>query len=195
MAGNLLVGVGLAGVVLFGLLTAGLLTTMPSLLGSGDPATSLRDARKLVTDAAATLHEVDLTLGTSTSATEDTAATLSSMAATMRQGSAALQIDVLGQRPFSAVGDLFNQTADRADAAARGVASTSASIASTRASIQAMIVDLNRLSAELDSVSAGPASLLNPYLWLGVLATLVWLFVLAAVALWAGWLLRKGELA
>ncbi len=194
IAGNVLLALGVAGMILFGLLGAALVTALPTFTATTDPAASLRDARKLATDSAAALRQADASLATSAGATADAAATLSSLATTMRQGSTALQLEVLGQRPFSKIADLFTATADRADATAQSVASTSASIASIHASIQAMIADLESLAAELGSLSTGPVSWLNPIVWLGMLAGLVWSFVVAALMTWAGWLLRRGDL-
>lgn len=187
-----IVGLGLAGVVLFAVATGALIWSAPAFLNSGNPASDIATAQKALDESAATARSVDTSLASAVSAIDTTVAGLRSFEATLRQAAVLFgQFELLGQRPFTALAQLFATTADLAAATGTGLVSLSASIQATRTSIGPLAADLDRLSAQLADLSTGPTSLLSPVAFWIFLATFVWLLAMAGLTARLGWVLRK----
>jgi hypothetical protein len=186
-----ILGLGLAGVVLFAIATGALVWSAPSFLNAGNPTSDIATAQKALDDSATTARSIEASLASTTSAIDTTVAGLRSFESALRQTAVLFgQFDLLGQRPFTALTQLFTTTADLAAATATSLVSVSASIQTTRTSIGPLAADLDRLSAQLTKLSTGPASLLSPAAFWIAVATLSWLLVVAALIARLGWVLR-----
>jgi hypothetical protein len=187
--GVILVAVGLTGLALFG-------TAALTLAGAGSSAgglgPTLLEAQRTLDDGAAAARDADRALSGSAIALGDTGAMLAELATTLRQGAGSLQVNVLGQRPFSDLSLAFDRTAERADAAARSVSAASGGVEQTRGSLVRLATDLDDLSAAVGRLRATPAG------WLATdgfrvvaLIALVWLAVVAGVMVWIGSVLLR----
>ena len=178
--GRLLVVFGASGLAIL-VATAIILVAIATgpMFDASSPAVlddALAHAQVSVSQGAAAATSASHTLATTRDSTVATAQMLSELAATLRQGSTALRVDVLGSQPFTAMADSFSQTADRADAAATEISRTGTGVDETRASLDALATSLTALAADLD-VARSP---------LPDRSTITVLFTLLALLL--GWL-------
>lgn len=177
---------------LFGLTTAAVILELPTVLGPANSTTVIQMARQSLVDAAASARSADQSLAATATASSDAAVTLHAVATTLREGAAALRLQILGQQPFIPLAQAFDHTADRAEATAESVGSAAASIAPTRTEIELLAGDLDALAAELNQVKLGPAPFLAcPALWLVILGSVAWLTLASGALARLGWLLRE----
>jgi hypothetical protein len=155
---------------------------------------ALSHAQVSVTQGAAAARSASQTLATTRDSTAATAQMLSELAATMRQGSAALRVDVLGQQPFTTMADSFARTADRADAAATEVASAGTGVDETRGSLEALATSLTALAGDLDVARSPLPDHTTVTILFALLALLLgWLALLAVGCLAIGVRLLRGR--
>lgn len=109
-------------------------------------------------------------------------------------------LEILGQRPLTALGDPFATAASEATALADSLDSTVASLAASALGVEALSDDLSSIGAELDEIretaagiDVGSGRILEVALAVGLLL-LVWLAMPALAALWLARRLR-GTLA
>ena len=189
--GRLLVAFGTSGLAII-LATAVLLVSMATgpMFNASSPAVlddALAHAQVSVSQGAAAATSASQTLATTRDSTAATAQMLSELAATMRQGSDALRVDVLGQQPFTQMADSFSRTADRADAAAAEIGQTGTGVDETRKSLDALSVSLTALAADLDVARAPLPDRSTVTLAFALLALLLgWLALIATGCLALG---------
>ena len=192
--GTVFLALGSAGAVLFAIVLVGCFFATPSVLAAGDATASIHDSRQVVVDAASSLRSVDRSLAATEASSEEAASSLDSFVATLRAtADTSAAIDVLGQRPFAAVAQLLDATADLATTTAKDLRASADSIRTSRESIAPLADDLDRLAARLDTLSGGSAALLSPLVWWVLVAVFIWLFAVAVGLARFGWLLRRGR--
>jgi hypothetical protein len=159
-----LVGYGVTGLMLLAatlLLVLASLGTMEQLAGTlSDDGPDSVGARL---DAATTsLQEAELAISSFESTLVATSGAAGSgeqlgrrLAGSLRQLAFALDVPILGTRPFAALGGEFNAVADDADALADDLALTSGALDENREALDRMRAELARLRGELVAMRAG----------------------------------------
>ena len=158
---------GLAGIAL---LAATLLLTLASVGTVEGLARSLRDegpggvpARIAVVgsaldDARDALDGFESTLGGTSDAAQSGERLSRRLATSLRRLSTALDVTILGTRPFAGVGTEFQSVASEADALADDLDSTSTSLELNRAALRGLATELGDLRDQLDALRGTMAS-------------------------------------
>ncbi|HEV2006778.1 MAG TPA: hypothetical protein VGQ85_09215 [Candidatus Limnocylindrales bacterium] len=197
------------GLVAFGAIGLALLLATAVLavvtLGSiGDAATGLERQRTelvrmlepaatSIRDAASSATHAGTSLTSSAKAAQDGASLTTQLAASMEQLNSLSNLDILGQRPFVAIGSSFGELAARSRTLSTSLATTADALGADIADTTAVGRDLNRLADQLDQLRAsagtsGPSAASTGFALLPILllALLAWLAVPAAASLWLG---------
>ena len=201
-----LVAHGIGGLVLTvaGILFVASLGTVSSLTGSIEEQRDalsgwLGTTSRTLDDASDAATGVDASLGATVAAAQEAALLTEELATTMHQLAAAVQIEILGSRPFGSLGADFTRVADRATAVSANLTAAGVAIETNRADSRLVAADFAELRVEIDRIralvdSAGVVSegadALGATRWL-LVALLVWLGFGATISLAAGlWLVR-----
>ncbi len=176
VAGGVLLALGLSGLALFGSLTVAL--TRP--IQTDDVRATVVRLDGILADAALTATSAESALASTGASASRLAEMLQALSTSLRSGAAALQVELLGTRPFVDVASQFSATADRAADAAAEVQATRLGIDATRTALATSSDDLSALRAELavlieaaDTVAAwtGPLGLVT--LWFAALSVAI----------------------
>lgn len=159
----------------------------------------LSTTSRTLDDASDAATGVDASLGSTVSAAREAALLTDELATSLHQLAAAMQIELLGSRPFGSLGADFSRVADRAAGVSADLAATGLAIETNRADSRRVAADLGELRVDIDRIRAlvdasgavGESADALGASRLLILALLAWLAAGATLSLAAGlWLVR-----
>ena len=207
---NALVGFGAVGLLLSAGLAIALLVGLATLGDLGGRvesnrlamASALRDGDRLLAGTAATMDSTTASLDSVRASLEDTAILLGQLEDSTRELASALQVSILGQRPFAGVAGSFDDIGDRLAISADDAASVAREVETLQPNLATVTDDLRSVQASVSALARETSAfrdldgLITMTRLLALLSALVaaWLAVLAAGCVWLGRSLQRDEL-
>ena len=114
---------------------------------------SIRSVSKTVSDTAASTDDFTTSIDGARAAAATASTLANQTAGTFRQLASGLDIQILGLRPFAAVGPQFNQSADQLQQLAISLGTTRDALAQSRTDVRSVGSDLLQLQRQLDGVA------------------------------------------
>lgn len=149
---------GIAGAALIALTAALLLVSLGAAErlarsvdtdGPGAVATRLAPVESTLAEAEAAIRGFEITLDGTASAAQSGRDMTAGLAAALRRLATSLDVDILGTRPFAAVGAEFGAVADDAQALSTDLATTTTALADNRAALLGLATELQDLRREV----------------------------------------------
>ena len=208
---NALVGFGAVGLALSAALAIALLVGLATLGDLGGRvesnrlamASALRDGDRLLAATATTVESTTASLDSVRASLEDTATLLGQLEDSTRELASALQISILGQRPFAGVAKSFEDIGDQLATSADDAASVAHEVDTLQPNLATVTGDLRSVQASVGALARETNAfrdldgLITITGLLALLSALVvaWLAVLAAGCVWLGLRLGRDALA
>ena len=207
---NAMVGFGAVGLALSAALAIALLAGLAALGDLGGRvesnrlamASALRDGDRLLAGTAGTMDSTTASLDSVRDTLEDTATLLGQVEDSTRELASALQISILGQRPFAGVATSFEEIGDQLAITADDAASVAHEVETLQPSIATVADDLRSVQASVSALAKETSAfrdmdgLISITRLLALLSALVaaWLAALAAGCIWLGRSLQRDAL-
>lgn len=207
---NALVGFGAVGLVLSAALAIALLVGLGTLGDLGTRvesnrlamASALRDGDRLLAGTAATMDSTNASLDSVRATLEDTATLLGQLEDSTRELASALQISILGQRPFAGVAASFEEIGDQLAVSADDAAIVAHEVETLQPNLATVTDDLRSVQTSVSLLAKETSAfrdldgLITITRLLALLSALLaaWLAALAAGCIWLGRTLRRDAL-